>query len=225
MKKLLFMSVFYFFFACSKDEPKKPAIAKLIFPLENSECTVGQNINQTTRLINFQWEAAAHTQRYTLKVVNLNTNISQSVNTNNTAIELPLMKGVPYSWSVVSANTAVTETATSEVWNFFNAGTQTTHAPFPTKIITPLSGNSILKDINNEVTLTWQGSDIDGDIAAYEVYFSTAKTAMVLVGNTNRTTQEFKVSVASNTVYFWSVKTVDAAGNSASSGIFSFRVL
>jgi hypothetical protein len=176
-------------------------------------------------LINFQWEASANTQRYSLKVVNLNTNISQSVNTNNTAIELPLMKGVPYSWSVVSANTAVTETATSEVWNFFNAGTQTTHAPFPTKIITPLSGNSILKDINNEVTLTWQGSDIDGDIAAYEVYFSTAKTAMVLVGNTNRTTQEFKVSVASNTVYFWSVKTVDAAGNSASSGIFSFRVL
>lgn len=210
---------------CSKDNPKRPGIASLLFPLENSECTTGQNINQTTRLINFQWQSASHTQSYKLKVVNLITNVSQTVSTNNTSIELPMEKGVPYSWSVISENTAVKETATSEIWNFFNAGNQTTHAPFPAKIMSPLSGASVIKDMNNEVTLIWQGADIDSDINNYEVYFSTVNPPVTLVGTTNQLTEEFQVSVVPNTIYYWSITTTDKEGNSAVSGVYSFRVL
>jgi hypothetical protein len=225
MKRIMLLSVFYVLIACSKDEPRNPAPAKLIFPLEDSECTTGQNMNQNTRLINFQWEAAANAQRYSLQVINLNTNAAQMVSTNENAVQLPLVKGVPYSWSVVSENTMVTETARSEVWRFFNAGSLTTRAPFPTKILGPLSGVSVVKDMNNEVTLTWQGADVDNDIELYEVYFSDFNPPLIVTGTTSATSQEFKVTVVSNTIYYWSVKTIDQAGNSASSGVYSFRVL
>lgn len=217
--------MFYILLACSKDEPKVPGVALLIFPLENSECTIGQTVNSNNRLINFQWEASAHTQSYQVRVVNLRTNISQTVTTNETQIQLPLTKGLPYSWSVTSANNQVPETATSEIWNFFNAGNQTTHAPFPTKILAPLSGATVIKDINNEVVLSWQGSDIDGDIDLYEVYFSTVNPPVTLLGTTVPTVRDFSVSVNAGTVYYWSIKTVDQAGNAASSGVYSFRAL
>lgn len=225
MKRVILISIFYVLIGCGKDEPKKPGMATLLFPLENSECTIGQNINQTTRLINFQWEASAHTQSYKLRVENLRTNVSQMVSTNQNALQLPLIKGTPYSWQVISENTAVTETTRSEIWYFFNAGNQTTHAPFPTRILAPLSGASVVKDLNNEVDLTWQGADIDGDIDLYEVYFSTVNPPVTLTGTTTQNITNFTVTVTSNTVYYWSVKTVDEAGNSASSGVYSFRVL
>jgi hypothetical protein len=225
VKKAIVLGIILVLFSCSKDSPKPPSSALLIFPLENSECTVGQNINQTTRLINFQWEASANTDSYKLKVQNLLTNIPQVVSTNLTSVQLQVKKGVPFSWSVTSENKKVNQTATSEVWNFFNAGSQTTHAPFPVRINSPESGKSILKDLNNEVTLSWTGADVDSDIDSYEVYFSTANPPLSIVATTNSLTEEFKVSVVSNTIYYWRVKTIDKIGNTSSSGIYSFRAL
>lgn len=212
-------------FSCSKDAPKPPSSAVLVFPLENSECTVGQNINQTTRLINFQWEASPNTDSYKLKVQNLLTNIPQVVSTNLTSVQLQVKKGVPFSWSVTSESKKVDKTATSEVWNFFNAGSQTTHTPFPAKINSPKSGASVLKDLNNEVVLSWTGADVDADIDSFEVYFSTANPPVSVVASPNSLTEEFKVSVLSNTIYYWSVKTIDKLGNTSNTGVYSFRSL
>jgi len=38
-------------------------------------------------------------------------------------------------------------------------------------------------------------------------------------------TEELKVSVAFDTVYYWQIVTIDAAGNTSTSGVYSFRVL
>lgn len=225
MKKIIAVGFFYMLFACSKDAVKPPSSALLVFPLENSECTSGQNINQTTRLVNFQWQASENTESYKLIVVNLLTNVSQTVSTNQTSVDLSIKKGTPFSWSVTSANTKTSETATSEVWNFYNSGSQATYAPFPAKISSPKSGVSVLKDINNEVTLSWIGSDVDGDIASYDVYFSTMSPPLSIVGSMDPLTEELKVSVAFDTVYYWQIVTIDAAGNTSTSGVYSFRVL
>lgn len=225
MKKAILIGVLIILVGCSKDDPKPPSSALLIFPLENSECTVGQNINQTTRLINFQWEASSNTDGYELTVTNLNTNVPQVVTTNETSVQLQVRKGVPFSWSVTSENNKVTQTATSEVWYFFNAGAITSRAPFPAKINSPKSGERIIKNLNNQVNLSWTGTDLDADIDIFEVYLSTTNPPSTLVTTTNALTQGYDVNVLSNTVYFWSVKTIDKKGNSSSSGIFSFRVL
>ena len=225
MKRAILISIVILLLGCSKDDPKPPSSALLIFPLENSECTVGQNINQTTRLINFQWEASSNTDGYELTVTNLNTNVSQVVTTNETSVQLQVKKGVPFSWSVTSENNKVTNTATSELWYFFNAGALTSRAPFPAKINSPKSGETVIKNLNNQVKLSWTGTDLDSDIEAYEVYFSSANPPLTLVTTANAFTQDFDVNVIANTVYYWSVKTIDKEGNTSSSGIFSFRAL
>ncbi|MCP4977302.1 MAG: hypothetical protein GY931_14185 [Maribacter sp.] len=208
-----------------KSNPKPPEIATLVFPNKNSECTTGSDLNQTTSEVEFIWMASDHTETYELRVTNLNTNITQTMTTAALSAKLPIAKGEPFSWFIRSRNTKVTETAVSETWRFYNAGFQTTYAPFPAELIEPKNGTSIFKDINNEVTLEWHGADIENDIVGYELYFSTTTPPETLIASPSFNINSEKVSVTSNTDYFWKVITMDSEGNSSDSGIFVFKVL
>ncbi|WP_158975380.1 hypothetical protein [Cellulophaga sp. L1A9] len=225
MRKIIVFGVFLFVFGCSKDEVKGPSSAILVFPLQNSECTTGVDINETARLITFQWEASDNTQTYKLTVENLLTNSPQVVSTNQTSAQVEVTKGTPYAWHVVSENTKVTTSATSETWNFFNAGTIRTHIPFPANLMSPLSGETVLRDINNEVALTWSGLDLDSDIETYEVFFSESNPPTQWTTMGTNEINELKVSVEEDTVYYWRIKTIDAEGNSSNTGVYSFKVL
>jgi hypothetical protein len=225
MRKIIVFGFFLLLFSCSKDEVKVPSSALLVFPLQDSECTTGVDINETTRLITFQWEASKNTQSYKLKVQNLLTNTPQIVSTNQTSAQVQVTKGTPYSWSVDSENSNVATSATSETWNFYNAGTLLTHIPFPATITSPLSGETVLRDINNEVSLAWSGSDLDSDIETYEVYFSTNNPPTVSAATLTSEITILKVSVEVNTVYYWRVKTTDSAGNTSITGTYSFKIL
>ncbi|MBU2997816.1 hypothetical protein KO500_15305 [Cellulophaga baltica] len=225
MRKLIYIGAILLVFGCSKNnQPDSPDATFLIFPLQNSECTTGESINQTTRIITFEWEEADHTDSYELTVENLLTNSTQIVSTNETFVELPVKKGMPFSWSVTSKNTDVDETATSEEWKFYNAGAQTSYAPFPADILSPSSGESVFKHSNDEVTLIWEGTDVDLDIDSYEVYFSTSNPPTILIDTLDASTEELDVTVASSTIYYWKIKSIDEAGNTSSSGVYSFRV-
>ncbi len=208
-----------------KSNPKPPEIATLVFPNKNSECTTGSDLNQTTSEVEFIWMASDHTETYELRVTNLNTNITQTMTTAALSAKLPIAKGEPFSWFIRSRNTKVNETAVSETWRFYNAGFQTTYAPFPAELIEPKNGTSIFKDINNEVTLEWHGADIENDIVGYELYFSTTTPPETLIASPSFNINSEKVSVTSNTDYFWKVITMDSEGNSSDSGIFVFKVL
>ena len=208
-----------------KSSPKPPEIATLVFPNKNSECTTGRDLNQTTSEVEFKWMASNHTESYVLRVTNINTNITQTITTTAISAKLPIAKGEPFSWVVRSKNTKVTETAVSESWRFYNAGFQTTYAPFPAEPIEPKNGTSIFKDINNEVTLEWNGADIENDIDGYELYFSTTSPPEILIASPSSDQNSEKVSVSSNTNYYWKVITKDGEGNSSDSGIFVFKVL
>jgi hypothetical protein len=84
---------------------------------------------------------------------------------------------------------------------------------------------NVFKDVNNEITLSWSASDLDDDILEYEVYVSVETPPGNLIGTLPEDETTLKVSVAPNTVYYWSVITIDEEGNATNSGIYSFKVL
>ncbi|PWL39522.1 hypothetical protein DKG77_01425 [Flagellimonas aquimarina] len=207
------------------DPPPAPVGANLVFPLESSECTTGVSINDTQSQVTFEWLASANTDSYTLSAVNLETNMPQTISTAATSASLPIGKGTPYSWSVTSRNSSSDQIATSETWLFYNSGSQTTYAPFPAQLVSPLSGSTVQKSIANEIALSWSGADVDSDISGFEIFFSDQNPPTSSVGNTTSTITELVVSVESNTIYYWKVITTDLEGNTSDSGVFEFKIL
>ncbi|MDX1364799.1 hypothetical protein [Arenibacter latericius] len=226
MRSLSLLFIFITLMACGgKDSPKAPIAAQLVFPEKNSECTTGKNVNDTnTSVVEFKWLPSNHTESYELRVTNLNTNNSQTVVVNGTSAELPLEKGSPHSWAIISKNNKTIETAKSETWFFYNSGVQTSYTPFPAAVITPKTGSTISKDTNNEVLLKWESTDLDNDLAGYEVYFSTTNPPITKIGTLAANQSEIKVSVNANTTYYWRITTFDLEGNKASNSISEFRI-
>ena len=227
MMRKLFMLVMMacLIVACGgNDAPPDPEGALLVFPEENSECTTGTSLSETLSQITFRWNASKNTDSYTLNVVNLNTNVPQNITTTSTSASLSLTKGVPFAWTVTSRNKDSDLVASSETWLFYNAGTQTTYAPFPAQLTSPAPGKTVQKDIANEVLLKWEGADVDNDIVSFEVFLSDTNPPTVSVGTTASSLMEMSVSVVSGTVYYWKVVTTDAEGNTSDSGVIDFKV-
>lgn len=225
MRVVIIVFISLLFTACKKDSPKPPSAAVLAFPLQNSLCTTGVSITPTTSRVEFKWQTADNTNTYELRVTNVLTDITQTVSTQSTSAELTIEKGTPFSWLVITRNTEVQETASSTTWQFFNAGSQITHAPFPAQVIAPLSGASMVRDINGEIVLEWSGADVDNDIVGYEIFLDTVSPPQVLVASPAASVSSIKINTTANTVYYWKVITKDAEENSSDSGIYSFRAL
>src|SRR5690606_21652126 len=222
---ILFLFILVLTACGGKDDPRPPIAAQLLFPLKNSECTTGQEVSGTnTTIIEFRWEVSDHTESYELRATNLVANTTQTIVVKGTSAKLPIEKGMPYSWLVVSRNSKVRETAQSGTWLFYNAGATTTYAPFPAEVIAPKTGTTIAKDINNEVLLNWEGADVDNDLASYDIYFSTETPPTTLIGTLASDRSELKVSVSSDTVYYWRIVTLDMEGNSSTNAISEFKV-
>ncbi len=224
MRLIAAMLCVCFFISCSSDDgPKPPEAANLIFPEQNSECTTGIDQSDTTSEVEFRWQESANTSSYELRVTNMITNVTSTANTLNIRAPLTIEKGAPYSWVVISENSD-NETATSATWQFYNAGSQTSYAPFPASIQSPSSGTTVVIDGNGEVTLAWTGADVDNDLSAYDVFHGTVNpptelAISTLVGETN-----IKIAVQPDT-YYWRVVSKDSQGNTSDSGVYSYKAL
>ncbi len=219
-------TILILFSSCSKnDSPKPPGQVELVFPERNSECTTGQSLGATTSRVTFSWLAAKNAQTYELRVTNSITGTTQTMTTTATSASLPIEKGVPFSWLVRSRNNRIEQSISSEVWNFYNSGFITSFVPFPAEIIVPRMSEKVFEDINNEVKLAWSASDLDNDIENFDVYLSTENPPLDLKATLGANVTELKVTVSSNTVYYWNVVTKDREGNATSSGVYSFKVL
>src|SRR6056297_658684 len=227
IRNIIWLSILVLLVSCGGDDgpPPAPEGAALVFPEENSECTTGTDINQTSTQVTFRWMASNNTENYTLSVTNLNTNVPQNISTASTSASLTITKGTPYAWSVTSRNSNSDQVASSPTWLFYNAGSQTTYTPFPAQLVNPLSGATVQMDIANEVLLEWSGADVDNDIESFEVFFSETNPPTTSVGITNASAMEIPVGVESGNVYYWRVVTTDLEGNTSISGVFDFRVL
>lgn len=230
IKTLLIFIVLLLVISCHKEDPdpvliiKNPTEALLVFPYENSECNEGTNITATQSTVLFEWRSAENTDEYELILSNLSTTDKTSFMVSETNIPIVLQRGTPYAWYVISRSDKIDSTATSEIWKFYNAGQGIeSYAPFPAEIITPSMAETITSS-PSKITLDWNGSDVDNDIIGYDLYFGTANPPDLLESNLQESVLT-DVQVESNSIYYWSVTTKDARGNSSESGIFQFKIL
>ena len=227
MKRFLYFGILLFGISCSNDDgpPPIPEGASLVFPIKNSECTTSISLNDKLSQVTFEWLPAKNADLYTLTVINLSSNSPQAITTAATSVALSIEKSTPFSWSVLTSNTASDITAISENWLFYNAGFQTTYAPFPAQLLEPKSGETVLKNTANEIVLKWSGADVEDDIMQYEVFFSEQNPPVNVLLSTDNEVQATNVSVLSGTTYYWKVRTTDSEGNRSDSVVFDFRVL
>ncbi len=225
--RILALLICFFVIACGggDDTPKSPESSLLSYPEKNSECTTGVSISETVSEVEFRWLSSANTDIYELQVTNLSSGTSQTINTSSLSSKVPLEKGTPFSWKVISKNTGATTNATSETWSFYNAGYITSFAPFPAEITAPKIGDNAFIDINNEVTLKWSGADLDNDIESYDLYFGTENPPTTLLETISSRTTEYKVTATTDTIYYWKIITKDQEENTSDTGVYSFRAL
>ena len=214
-------------FSCSKEEDETamvtvdpPTAATLIFPENITECNEGIVVSDTETDVLFQWAEATNASSYILQITNLNDGTSRDISTLSNEFFIRVLRGTPYSWSVKSLASGTNETAESTVWKFYNAGLpEESHPPFPAEAISPQIGSSIAE---GNITLQWQASDVDNDIASYTVFLDTVNPPISEVGNSS--TNSLDVTVSSGLVYYWKVTTTDQVGNASDSQIFQFIV-
>ena len=214
--------------ACKKGSKTEvipdPVKALLVFPAQNEACTSGTIISATQSSLKFTWNKAEHTDNYELVLKNLLTNTSSTFPSGSAELELTLSRNTPYSWSIISKSTKSASTAQSETWKFYNSGPAVTvHIPFPADIVSPILGANI-NAVNGKVTLDWDGSDVDNDIASYDVYLDTSSDVKTLLSGNITAHILNDVAVKANTLYYWKIVTRDAKGNTSTSTVSQFKV-
>ncbi len=198
-----------------------PSAATLAFPEQNSECTTGSNLTSTESTIVFNWSDASNATSYQLFVKNLNTQNTENYTSNVSERSVTILRGTPYSWYVVSRNSG-TETAQSPTWKFYNAGEAiSSYAPFPAELVAPALSAKLEASTTN-ISLEWNGEDVDDDIETYDVFFGTANPPTEKVSTTSNTNAS--VNVSSGNTYYWRIITHDQQNNNSESQVFQFSV-
>lgn len=224
MRKIVFLSILISTFACSsggEDRVKEPKVATLVFPNANSECTEGTNKTPTESTIKFEWSPGEGSEDFRLIVKNLDSGVSTTYSTSKSFYELKLARGIAYSWYVISSNPRFPTKATSETWKFYNAAEgSSSYAPFPAEAVSPKMNESVKE---NSIILDWTATDIDNDIASYEVYLGTTNPPLLFKANVVESVLN-TVPVESGKKYYWKVLTKDLTGNVSVSDVYSFNV-
>ncbi len=226
MKRIIIVLIVLLLAACgSKHDPTPvPTAAILTAPAQNEVCTTGTILSATQSFVSFSWQAGGNTSSYNLIVKNLLTKDSTSTTTSQPSFGLTLLRGVPYSWYVVSISTQTATTAKSSIWKFYNSGLGAiSYPPYPANITAPLFAQNVTA-VAGKVNLTWVGSIAPpSTITGYDLYFGTTTTPPKVATNI---TDQFlnNVSVTSGTTYYWNVISKNQNGDTSDSGLYQFTV-
>ena len=227
MKNYFYLMILILSISCSKDpaEVSNPTSFELIAPANNETCLEGSIINDNQKEIVFQWGGSTNATSYSLDIINLTTNVGQTLQSNGTSLSVKLTSAEPYSWKVIASGEAGAKSASSELWKFFLAGDEVVnYAPFPPELISPRPSATIDVNSLNEIVLNWTCSDVDNDIVTYKVYLDTTDgSTLVRELDYVQNNTELGVDVDTGGNYFWKVIAVDGEGNSSSSGVYSFK--
>ena len=227
MKNYFYLLIIILSISCSKDPPEvsDPTSFELISPANNETCLEGSKINDTQKEIIFRWGGSTNAIGYSLDIVNLTTNVGQTLSSNTTSLAVTLNSAEPYSWKVIASGEEGAKSVSSEQWKFFIAGDEViNYAPFPPELISPRPSATVDVNSLNEIVLNWTCSDVDNDIITYKIYLDTTdgstlvRTLAYVQNNT-----ELGVDVVKNETYSWKVIAIDSNGNSSSSGVYSFK--
>lgn len=222
---IILILVLALFAGCKKRTyvPYPPTKVSLVFPAKDAPCTTGTVISSSQNTVVFQWNSSEYTDSYELHLKNLLTDASTTTAVTSNQLEVTLSRNTPYSWYIVSINKYSTEHVQSDVWKFYNSGPGVlSYAPYPAEILTPTFGQSVTVTAG-KLNLDWNGSDVDNDIATYDVYFGTTATPAVFRSGLTESIA-IDVPVTSGNTYYWKVITKDKQGNSSDSGLYQFKV-
>jgi fibronectin type 3 domain-containing protein len=229
MKKivLLFGGFILLLSSCAPEDPipVEPGVATLLSPANDETCLDGTSLNDTQSNVSFSWSTATDAVSYEVVVTNLLTQSSQTFTAVSNQTTLALTKAEPYSWRVRSIGEEGSTPSESEQWKFYLAGDAVVnYAPFPSELISPRSGANSTPNINNLITLSWNASDVDGDLAQFEVYLDqTDATTRIETIDYQAQETSLDVEVENNATYYWKIIAIDANGNQSNSGVYSFR--
>lgn len=196
-----------------------PTAATLVYPADQTLCAEGQIISETLSVINFQWQEGLNTDSYTLEITDGN-GAKRTITAAKGSKEVEVERGMAFSWKIISRSTKTTETASSATFSFFNAGAATENfAPMPARLLSPRAGASISAA---NLTLEWEGADLDQNIERYTVYLKAEgeEASEVYSGLLSSVT----LSNVSSGVYRWWVITRDRTGLQSHSEQSEFRV-
>lgn len=201
-----------------------PSTPSLSFPNNNAPCLDSTVVNDSQSSVTFRWSTSENTTVYELVLVSLINNTTQRFTSAANELTVTLIHAEPYSWKVTARGESGSTPAESSTWKFFLAGpAQEDYAPFPPELTTPISGSTITP-IDGMIELQWNCSDIDQDLATYQVYLDQSDaTTLVRTIDFQSNTTAVDVEVENNSVYYWRVVAIDAAGNESQSGIYAFR--
>ena len=227
MKNYFYLMILILSISCSKDpaEVSNPTSFELIAPANNETCLEGSIINDNQKEIVFQWGGSTNATSYSLDIINLTTNVGQTLQSNGTSLSVKLTSAEPYSWKVIASGEAGAKSASSELWKFFLAGDEVVnYAPFPPELISPRPSATIDVNSLNEIVLNWTCSDVDNDIITYKIYLDTTDgSTLVRELDYVQNNTELGVDVVKGEAYSWKVIAIDSNENSSSSGVYSFK--
>ena len=108
---------------CTSEDLNVPGQTTLLSPENVQICEAGVSISETQSEVAFSWSSSDYTDYYDLKITNLNSNSiiwnSKNKFTSDTVV---LVKGQPYSWSVNTRNSEVSDITSSDTWKFYLGG-------------------------------------------------------------------------------------------------------
>ncbi|MBE7174758.1 MAG: hypothetical protein INR69_00045 [Mucilaginibacter polytrichastri] len=207
-----------------KEDPKAPqklAKAVLIEP-ENNKVCVGGPASDGMVNIRFRWMSESSDDEFLLQIKDL---ISGEVLTRSTTareLSVPLYKGVPFSWNVVTRRSG--ESVDSDAWQFYSEGeSQLTSPPFPAGKMSPEYGAYIDLPVSGIINLKWNASDPDSDISAYDIYLSTSAQPALYKKAYKNSSVDVQ-DLRSGKKYYWKIVTHDQKGNSSVSAVSVFTI-
>lgn len=197
-----------------------PTGVKLVFPQENSLCNEGINSTPLESTVLFEWEPSENAEIYKLIIENLSTGIINQYETQDYIFPVTILRAEAFRWFVTYDYQ--NESRVSAAWDFYNAGPGVqTYPPFPAEIISPTMAETFSN--TNQITLQWNGNDVDDDIVGYDIYVSNTNPPNL--DTSGIVENQLSISVTPGTIYYWKVITKDAAGNSSDSELYQFRIL
>ena len=225
---LLFGSLILLVNSCTPEEPVvpiNPSAPTLISPANDETCLDGTSINDSQSNVDFRWSLAANALSYELVVTNLLTQSSQTYPATSNQTTVALTKAEPYNWSVKSIGEVGSIPSQSTQWKFYLAGDAVVNfAPFPSELISPQSGANVTPDINNLIKLQWNASDVDDDLAQFEVYLDKNDATTIIKTIAYQTEEEsIEIDVENGSTYYWKIIAIDTNQNQSSSGVYAFR--
>ena len=199
-----------------------PKAALLVYPAENGVCVSGTVISASQSTIQFQWNNSANSDSYVVVTKNLLTGDTLATNTRSNNANITVSRNAPYLWYVLSKSDKSSNAAKSDAWKFYNSGDGiTTYAPFPADNLSPAMSQEIIVPLSGEITLSWQGSSVDNNIADYDLYFGTTASPPLYKSHITSSTIS-NVGISSNATYYWKIVTRDGNNNTSTSDLVEF---